>query len=83
MTTERLWDILEIDPNKKELILKDLREGITPELPYFVVGQENVKNKITEYLEQIDSNYFNRSLLISDYGNGKTNILKYLQLYFQ
>lgn len=83
MTTERLWDVLEIDPNKKELILKDLSEGITPELPYFVVGQEDVKNKITEYLEQIDSNYFNRSLLISDYGNGKTNILKYLQLYFQ
>lgn len=83
MTTEKLWDVLKLDDEKKELILKDLSEGITPELPNFVVGQEEVKNKITQYIQQIDSNYFNRSLLVSDYGNGKTNILKYLQLYFE
>ncbi len=83
MTTERLWDILELEAHKKNLIIKDLSEGITPELPYFVVGQQFVKNKITEYVQQIDLDYFNRSLLISDYGNGKTNILKYLELYFR
>lgn len=83
MTTDRLWDVLTPNNDKKELILKDLSEGITPELPYFVVGQKEVKDKITEYISEIDGDYFNRSLLISDYGNGKTNILKYLELYFR
>lgn len=83
MTIEKLWDILELESAKKEIILKDLRDGITPELPYFVVGQNNVKDKITEYVSEIDRDYFNRTLLVSDYGNGKTNILKYLELYFR
>lgn len=82
MTTEKLWDVLEPETSKKALIIKDLREGITPELPYFVVGQQDVKDKISQYIGEIDGKYFNRTLLVSDYGNGKTNILKYLELYF-
>ena len=82
MKMENLWSLLEPIEDSKEQLIKDYKSGITPNLPYFVVGQEEIKEKISTYLTEIDSNYFHRNLLVSDYGNGKTNILRYLELYF-
>jgi hypothetical protein len=83
MTLPNLWnDLSPIQSTLKQLI-KDYETGLTPNLPYFIVGQSNVKEKIGRYLEKLDGDYFNRSLIFSDYGNGKTNLLKYLQLYFK
>lgn len=83
MNLPNLWgDLSPMQSTLKQLI-KDYETGLTPNLPYFIVGQSNAKEKIAQYLEQIDGNYFNRSLIFSDYGNGKTNLLKYLQLYFK
>ena len=67
MTIENLWETLEPLAHKKELIVKDFKDGITPELPYFIIGQNEAKEKIGKYISEIDGEYFNRSLLISDY----------------
>ncbi len=83
MTLPNLWDNL--TPRRESLtqLKKDYERGITPDLPYFIVGQDGVKEKIGKYLKEIDEGYFHRSLIYSDYGNGKTNLLKYLELYFE
>lgn len=82
MTLPNLWNNLTPKEATLEKLKKDYERGITPDLPYFIVGQSNVKEKIGGYLEKIDEDYFHRSLIFSDYGNGKTNLLKYLELYF-
>jgi hypothetical protein len=82
MTLPDLWNNLTPKEATLEKLKKDYERGITPDLPYFIVGQNDVKEKIGGYLEKIDEDYFHRSLIFSDYGNGKTNLLKYLELYF-
>jgi len=81
MILERLWEDLEPLAETLPQLKKDYARGITPELPYFIVGHDHIKEKIGEYLMELDGDYFNRSLIYSDYGNGKTNLLKYLELY--
>ncbi len=83
MTLPNLWNELSPIQSTLKQLIKDYETGLTPNLPYFIVGQSSVKEKIGKYLEQLDGKYFNRSLIFSDYGNGKTNLLKYLQLYFK
>ncbi len=83
MTLPNLWSNLIPKEETLEKLKKDYERGITPDLPYFIVGQQDVKDKIGAYLNKIDGDYFHRSLIFSDYGNGKTNLLKYLELYFQ
>lgn len=83
MTLPNLWNDLSPIQSTLKQLTKDYETGLTPNLPYFIVGQSSVKEKIGRYLEQVDGDYFNRSLIFSDYGNGKTNLLKYLQLYFK
>lgn len=83
MNLPNLWNDLSPIQDTLKQLTKDYETGLTPNLPYFIVGQNIVKEKVGNYLQQIDGNYFNRSLIFSDYGNGKTNLLKYLKLYFE
>ncbi|TDP58861.1 hypothetical protein [Flavobacterium dankookense] len=66
----------------KENLKKDISEGKVPELPYFIIGQTNLKAHIVQKLEQIDGDRMQTSLFVAPYGNGKTNILKYTKLFF-
>lgn len=83
MTLLDLWNNLTPRQDTIKQLIKDYETGLTPNLPYFIVGQDSVKDKVGNYLQKIDGDYFNRSLIFSDYGNGKTNLLKYLKLYFE
>lgn len=83
MNLPNLWKSLTPKQNTLEALKKDYERGITPYLPYFIVGQDEVKEAIGKDLSEIDGEYFNRKLIFSDYGNGKTNLLKYLELYFE
>ena len=83
MTLPNLWKNLTPRTPTLTQLKKDYERGITPDLPYFIVGQDDVKEKVGQYLSEVNGEYFNRSLIFSDYGNGKTNLLKYLELYFE
>jgi len=77
-----LWEpIPPIEKNIKQ-IKRDIQEGKVPELPFFVIGMDKEKNMLKDDLNHIDE-FFQSSLIQADYGNGKTNILKYLKLYYQ
>lgn len=82
MKLEKLWENL---PPKKEnidIIKKDLSVGIAPHLPFFIIGLNDVKTKLSKYLSQIDAS-FQYCLIKGQYGNGKTNLLKYLEYFFE
>ena len=81
MDVGNLWS--KIDPIEAtvEQLKRDLQEGKVPELPYFVVGMDDAKRKIKTYLQAIDVS-FQTCLITANYGNGKTNLLKYLKLFF-
>lgn len=83
MILENLWDNLAPRSATLSQLKKDYERGIAPELPYFIVGQDSAKEDIGKYLQAIDDGYFSRALLFADYGDGKTNLLKYLKLYFE
>ncbi|RXJ68667.1 hypothetical protein CRV08_07550 [Halarcobacter ebronensis] len=83
MILPNLWEPLSPKKEGLEALRKDYERGVTPYLPYFIVGQDDVKNSIGKDLSEIDGSYFHRKLIYSDYGNGKTNLLKYLELYFE
>lgn len=61
----------------------DVREGKVPELPFYIVDQENAKKEIKSKIDEIKGERFQISIITANYGNGKTNILKYLSLYYK
>ena len=67
MIFSNLWSDLTPPKNNLTKIIKDYRAGLVPELPYFIVGQEGVKVKVREKLEALDSGYFDRLMLTSNY----------------
>jgi len=79
----QLWETLEIDKNRLSTIRKDWSEGKVPDLPYTIIGQTNLKEQIGEKLRRIDEKPMETSILQAQYGDGKTNVLKYLELYFR
>ena len=82
MIIDNLWIKQTPIPEKIEVLKKDLAEGKVPELPYFMIGNKTIKSKIQSVLEEIDGSRMQTCLLTADYGQGKTNLVKYLQLYF-
>ena len=81
MNIEKLWSKINPIETTVEQLKRDLQEGKVPELPYFIVGMDDAKNKINTYLQSIDI-AFQTCLITANYGNGKTNLLKYLKLFF-
>ena len=78
-----LWDDLNVKDEALINLKKDLTEGKVPQLPYFVIGIPEVKKAISEKISNIDSNRMVTNFIIAKYGNGKTNLLKYLELFFE
>lgn len=78
-----LWETLTIEEDRLESIRKDWSEGKVPDLPYAIIGQDDVKEHIKQKLDSIDGNRMETTILQAQYGDGKTNVLKYLELYFR
>lgn len=83
MELENLWEKQKPLGNSIETIRKDVAEGRVPELPFYIVGQQDAKAKISDTLQEIDGQRMQTILLRANYGVGKTNMLKYLDLYFK
>lgn len=83
MILNNLWKDLEPSKANLKRIAKAYKAGLVPELPYFIVGQDNVKREVKKRLEKLDEQNFDRLILTSNYGNGKTNLFKYLKLFFK
>lgn len=81
MEIEKLWNKINPIETTVEQLKRDLQEGKVPELPYFIVDMNNAKKKIGTYIQSIDV-AFQTCLITANYGNGKTNLLKYLKLFF-
>ena len=91
MNIEKLWSKINPIETTVEQLKRDLQEGKVPELPYFIVGMDDAKNKINTYLQSIDI-AFQTCLITANYGNGKLIFLntlsfslltiKKLRLYF-
>ena len=82
MEYRNLWDKLSIEQSKMEIIRKDWTEGKVPDLPFLIVDQQGLKEHIGEKLQGIDGERMATTVIKAQYGNGKTNVLKYLSLYF-
>lgn len=82
MELNGLWDRQTIDSSKMEIIRKDWTEGKVPDLPFVMVDQNNLKRHIEEKLKGIDGDRMTTTVIKAQYGDGKTNVLKYLSLYF-
>ena len=82
MNLVELWETLTPKKENIDIIKKDLSVGIAPHLPFFVIGLDGVKSKLSEYLSKIDTS-FQYCLIKGQYGNGKTNLLKYLEYFFE
>lgn len=80
---EELWSKLTVPEDSLNAIQRDWSEGKVPELPYVIIGQSALKEHIGRKLRDIDGNRMTSTILQATYGDGKTNALKYLQLYFQ
>lgn len=83
MKLDNLWEELRPDQDRLQTIKQDLADGKVPELPYFIVDEKDVKEGLKKQLEEIDGDRMQVSVISSDYGNGKTNLLKYLQMFFR
>ncbi|UUC45763.1 hypothetical protein [Flavobacterium cerinum] len=81
MQGHSLWD--KIPQSKSDSFKADIKEGKVPELPYFIVDQNEAKTKIKTKIDDIKKGRFQTSIITANYGNGKTNILKYLSLYYR
>ena len=81
MSAPQLWD--KISQNPSDSFIEDVKEGKVPELPYFIVDQNDAKSKIKAKIDTIKDERFQTSIVTANYGNGKTNILKYLSLYYR
>ena len=80
MAQYQLWD--RIPQNITDSFIADIKEGRVPELPYYIINQDDAKAKIKEKIDTISEQRFQTSIITANYGNGKTNILKYLSLYY-
>lgn len=65
-----------------DTIKKDWIEGKVPDLPFVIIDQQELKDHIGEKLSNIDGERMVTSIIQAQYGDGKTNVLKYLSLYF-
>ena len=83
MKLEKLWEKQKPLGKSLSTLRQDVAEGRVPELPYYVVDQADAKTKISAALQEIDGQRMQTRLLRANYGAGKTNMLKYLDLYFQ
>ena len=83
MTIENLFERLPLPQRDLSSYKKDIAEGKVPELPFYIIGQDKFKEIVKAKLEQIDSERMVTNLILADYGNGKTNMLKYLRLFFK
>lgn len=83
MDTSHLWERLPLPDERLATFKKDIAEGKVPELPFYIIGQLSLKKTIKERIEQIDSARMITNLIIAEYGNGKTNLLKYLELFYK
>ena len=81
MNIEGIWNKIKPIESTVEQLKRDLREGKVPELPYFIIGMNEAKSKVRSYIQNIDVS-FQTCLITANYGNGKTNMLKYLKLFF-
>lgn len=81
MEITNLWDKLEPIADNIDGIRKDLRAGLVPNLPYFVIGNDKLKADLSNRISAIDKE-FSCSYIVANYGNGKTNILRYLEYFF-
>lgn len=82
MELNGLWERQNIDEKKMDVIRKDWTEGKVPDLPYMIIDQSNLKHIIGEKLKSIDGARMTTTIIQAQYGDGKTNALKYLKLYF-
>lgn len=83
MVFNGLWDELTIiEQQKMEVIRKDWTEGKVPDLPFVIIDQQRLKQHIGEKLQSIDGERMTTTVVKAQYGDGKTNVLKYLSLYF-
>lgn len=82
MDITQLWTPLNPIEDNKELIRQDLERGLAPNLPYFIIGLEDVKTTLKTVISTIDS-HFSYALVWGQYGNGKSNLMKYLKYYFE
>lgn len=82
MDTTDLWTPLNPIEDNKEVIRQDLERGLAPNLPYFIVGLEDVKTALKTAISTIDS-HFSYALVWGQYGNGKSNLMKYLKYFFE
>ena len=80
MEINNIWGKLSIPV--KESFRKDIQEGKVPELPYYIVDQEDLKQKIKDKISAIDGDRMQTSYITAAYGNGKTNVFRYLELFF-
>ena len=83
MEYRELWNKLTIDPQKMEIIRKDWTEGKVPDLPFVIIDQQGLKQHIGDKLKGIDGERMTTTVVRAQYGDGKTNVLKYLSLYFE
>ena len=83
MEIKTLWEKLSLPAGTMSKFKKDIAEGKVPELPFYIVGQDKLKATIKQRVEQIDQSRMITNLIIAEYGNGKTNLLKYLELFFK
>lgn len=83
MEIKTLWEKLSLPTGTMSKFKKDIAEGKVPELPFYIIGQKKLKATIKQRVEQIDESRMITNLIIAEYGNGKTNLLKYLELFFK
>ena len=83
MNIEKLWDKQQPLGDDLSILKKDIAEGRVPELPYYIVGQQSAKGRISNVLSEIDGSRMQTAVLRAEYGAGKTNMLKYLDLFFR
>ena len=84
MVFNGLWDELTIiEQQKMDVIRKDWTEGKVPDLPFVIIDQQGLKQHIGEKLQTIDGERMTTTVVKAQYGDGKTNVLKYLSLYFE
>lgn len=81
MAEPQLWEKISQIPSAS--FIADVKEGKVPELPHYIVDQNDAKNKIKAKIDTIKDERFQTSIVTAYYGNGKTNILKYLSLYYR
>jgi len=82
MEINDLWEKLSPSPENIEIIKEDLKRGLAPNFPFFIVDMETAKLELKKGIETIDKT-FQYYLIRGQYGNGKTNLFKYLKYFFQ